>query len=59
MRVFINVDDITWQCGDCGNVYDLAVNHCPNFILDKALLEQGMLNLNYDNPAKNKKGKKK
>lgn len=59
MRVFVDVDDITWQCGDCGNIYDLAVNHCPNFILDKALLEQGSLNLNYDASHKNtKKGKK-
>jgi hypothetical protein len=25
-----------WTCGDCGNVYDAAVESCPNRLLDDA-----------------------
>jgi len=38
MKIEVDIDDITWQCGDCGNTYDLAVQYCPNNILDRALL---------------------
>jgi hypothetical protein len=27
-----------WQCGDCGNFYDATVDHCPNRLLDEALV---------------------
>jgi hypothetical protein len=26
----------SWTCGDCDNVYDAAVDHCPNRLLDAA-----------------------
>ncbi len=25
-----------WTCGDCGNIYDATVTHCPNLLLDTA-----------------------
>ena len=25
-----------WTCGDCENVYDASVDHCPNLLLDAA-----------------------
>ena len=30
-----------WTCGDCGNMYDAQVDHCPNRILDEAMLITG------------------
>ena len=39
MRIEVDTEDITWECGDCGNTYDFGVQACPNNILDKALLE--------------------
>lgn len=27
-----------WQCGDCGNFYDASVDHCPNRLLDEAVV---------------------
>jgi hypothetical protein len=24
-----------WTCGDCGNVYDIGVNYCPNGLRDR------------------------
>lgn len=37
MRIEVELEDITWDCADCGNTYDLTVQNCPNTILNKAL----------------------
>lgn len=41
MRIKIEVDleDVTWECGDCGNRYGPNVFHCPNTLLDQWMLE--------------------
>lgn len=35
------VMDLSWTCGDCGNTYGPDVEHCPNRVLDRAMLNQG------------------
>jgi len=28
----------SWDCGDCGNTYDISVQYCPNKYLDQAIV---------------------
>lgn len=37
-------DDLTWTCGDCGNLYSLDVKYCPNKVLD-ALIVEGIVDV--------------
>ncbi len=30
--------ELTWECGDCGNIYESSVQYCPNNNLDKAIV---------------------
>jgi hypothetical protein len=30
MKVKVELEDITWECGDCGNTYDITIHNCPN-----------------------------
>lgn len=38
-----------WVCGDCGNVYDAGVEHCPNQLLDEATIKLRQLQLQQAN----------
>ena len=38
-KILVAVDDVTWQCGDCGNRYEYSIEHCPNRRLDEWILE--------------------
>jgi len=34
MKISVELADLVWQCGDCGNKYDFKVKRCPNLMLD-------------------------
>ena len=36
----MNLDELTWQCGDCGNTYEYSVKYCVNNLLDKLIVEK-------------------
>lgn len=39
MKITVDVKEVTWVCGDCGNRYDYSVTSCPNKKLDIWLLK--------------------
>jgi uncharacterized OB-fold protein len=39
LKVEVEIEQITWVCGDCGNVYGYDVKDCPNNMLDVVLLD--------------------
>ena len=36
----IDLNECTWQCGDCGNTYEYSTLSCPNKALDKLLVSK-------------------
>ena len=32
------IAEMSWECGDCKNTYDISVKYCPNTYLDQAIL---------------------
>jgi len=36
----VNLDELIWQCGDCGNTYEYSVKYCVNNLLDKVAAEK-------------------
>lgn len=32
------IAEMSWQCGDCKNTYDISVKNCPNTYLDQAIV---------------------
>jgi len=38
--VEVNLDELIWQCGDCGNTYEYSVKYCVNNLLDKLAVEK-------------------
>lgn len=36
----MNLDELIWQCGDCGNTYEYSVKYCVNNLLDKLAAEK-------------------
>jgi hypothetical protein len=36
----VNLDELIWQCGDCGNTYEYSVKYCVNNLLDKLAAEK-------------------
>lgn len=39
LKVEVEIEQITWECGDCGNVYGYEVKNCPNQMLDVIMLD--------------------
>jgi hypothetical protein len=39
MKIKVDIEDVTWQCGDCGNRYEYRVMYCPNQNLDLWMLK--------------------
>jgi hypothetical protein len=39
MKITVDVDDVTWQCADCGNRYEYTIEFCPNRNLDEWMLQ--------------------
>lgn len=42
------MNKVHWLCGDCGNMYDETVDHCPNTRLDKSILATRVKDPNHD-----------
>lgn len=58
MRVEVDIEDITWECGDCGNRYEYGVSYCPNSKLDHWILNERLMEgLKTAKPKKKKKDK--
>ena len=36
--VKIKLDEIHWNCGECGNIYSLDVTTCPNNLFDELIV---------------------
>ena len=41
LKVTVEINEITWTCGDCGNRYDNGVMECPNRRLDLWVIQAG------------------
>jgi len=39
-KVTVELRDVLWECGDCGNLYDPQVPECPNHLLDLWLIRK-------------------
>jgi hypothetical protein len=44
LKVEVEIEQITWVCDDCGNVYGFDVKNCPNNMLDVVLLDAYLKN---------------
>ena len=44
MKLQVEIQDITWECGDCGNRYDYSISGCPNSLLDKLIINNRLKN---------------
>lgn len=54
----MNLDELTWQCGDCGNTYEYSVRYCPNNLIDKLSVTKAhhdLMEEQYANEPKQKK----
>lgn len=51
MKLEVELEDITWECGDCGNRYDHNVSYCPNSLLDSLIVKDRHKNNIYKGDA--------
>ena len=38
VKVTVELEDVLWECENCGNLYDPQVPECPNRLLDLWLI---------------------
>lgn len=52
MIIKVDLEEVTWVCGDCNNRYDFTVHKCPNQRLDLWMIEASMREKNKDKKKK-------
>ena len=36
----LQLEELVWTCGDCGNIYSFDIRYCPNYLIDNLLVKE-------------------